>query len=777
MAQYDVDLRDYWRIIKKRKASIIFMVLLVGICSYGFAKFKEPTPLFEATSAIKVDRFSNLASILTGGYWRQSENMVTHAYIITSFPVLCETAKALGWLPKNISEEAVQDSQKYLAIIRHIKSMVEPEHQEGTNIIDIRVESADSREAARVANGFAQSYREYNIREKNKKTFETKTFIETQLRLTSNRLKQAEQELQAYKESYELISLDAQTQNTLNRLYTVETEYEKVKIDKAEAHSQLRMIDAANLNKSGELKGIFFSAAPDSPVYGLKTKLSELLLKRRTLLINFTPKHPKVIEIDDQIQAVLHETKKELQSLLNAYRTREADLLQRMGQLRRENLSLPEKGLQLVRLQRDVELQESLYSQLKEKYQETLIQESGRVEEITVVKPAVTPAQPFNIPSKIMIVVTGIVMGLIIGIVFAFLGEVFDTSMGTIEDVEELLNVPVLGVIPQLGSDGKGKKRADGTPEDDRTRDLVTHYKPKSMGAEAFRALRTNLQFLRLEMKGKLFLITSSFVQEGKTLNVVNLALSMAQAGNKVLLVDADLRKPLVHRVFGLSREPGITDYVLGNYHWKEVTNSISDVMLGDFGIDDILKTPGMDNMNFVTAGTQPPNPTEILSSSRFKDFLTEAGKVYDFIFIDAPPILPVADATEIAPLMDGVFLVYTVGKIGRGVLKRAKSTLDNVDAKVLGIILNNVKPEAGPEYFRYHSHYYYGPETKADKKKKELINWFQRPKGVGGKAKLLKWIIFPAALALLAFGIYWQDLHLSIPDWFSALKGFFVST
>jgi len=753
------------------------MVFLVGICSYGFAKFKEPTPLFEATSAIKVDRFSNLASILTGGYWRQSENMVTHAYIITSFPVLCQTAKNLGWVPKNISEEAVQNSQKYLSVIRHLKSMVQPEHQEGTNIIDIRVESENAREATRVANAFAQSYREYNIREKNKKTFETKTFIEEQLRLTSNRLRQAEQELQAFKESYALISLDAQTQNTLNRLYTVETEYEKVKIDKAEAQSQLRMIESANTGKTDDFKGSFFSAAPDSPVYGLKTKLSELLLKRRTLLINFTKKHPQVREIDDQIQAVLHETKKELQSLVKASSAREADLLQRMGQLRRENLSLPEKGLQLVRLQRDVELQESLYTQLKEKYQETLIQESGKVEEVTVVKPAVIPAQPFNIPSKIMIVVTGVVMGFIIGIVFAFLAEVFDTSMGTIEDVEELLNVPVLGVIPQLGSDANGKKRADGAMEGDRSQDLVTHYEPKSMGAEAFRALRTNLQFLRLEMKGKLFLITSSFVQEGKTLNVVNLALSMAQAGNKVLLVDADLRKPLVHRVFGLSREPGITDYVLGNYHWQEVTNSISDVMLGDFGIDDILKTPGMDNMNFVTAGTKPPNPTEILSSSRFREFLTEAGKVYDFIFVDAPPILPVADATEIAPLMDGILLVYTVGKIGRGILKRAKSTLDNVDARVLGVILNNVKPEAGPEYFRYHSHYYYGPETKADKNKKKLFDWFKRPKGISGKAKFLKWIIFLAATALLAFGIYWQDLHLSIPDWLSALKGFFVST
>jgi uncharacterized protein involved in exopolysaccharide biosynthesis len=351
MAQYDVDLRDYWRIIKKRKASIIFMVLLVGICSYGFAKFKEPTPLFEATSAIKIDRFSNLASILTGGHWRQSENMVTHAYIITSFPVLCETAKSLGWLPKNISGQAVQKSQKYLSVIRHLKSMVLPEPQEGTNIMDIRVESEDPREAARVANAFAQSYRDYNIREKNKKTYETKTFIEEQLRLTSNRLRLAEQELQTFKESYALVSLDAQTQNTLNRLYAVETEHEKVKISKAEFKSQLRMIEEANLSKSSELKGSFFSASPDSPVYNLKTKLSELLLKRQTLLINFTPKHPQVIEIDDQIGAVLHETKKELQSLTNAYSAREADLLQRMRQLRRQNMSLfctkPKKNFNL----------------------------------------------------------------------------------------------------------------------------------------------------------------------------------------------------------------------------------------------------------------------------------------------------------------------------------------------------------------------------------------------------------------------------------------------
>ena len=329
--------------------------------------------------------------------------------------------------------------------------------------------------------------------------------------------------------------------------------------------------------------------------------------------------------------------------------------------------------------------------------------------------------------------------------------------MGTIEDVEESLQVPVLGVIPYLGKEDKTDK---GVTEKIRARDLIAHYDPKSLAAEAFRSLRTNLQFMSLEIKGKSFLVTSSFVQEGKTLNVVNLALSVAQTGDKVLLIEADLRKPLIYKNFGLPKEPGLTDYVLGNYDWEEVINNISDVMLGDFEMDEILRTPGLDNLHILTAGTQPPNPTEILSSDRFREFLKEVRQQYDYIFIDAPPILPVADATEIAPLVDGVVMVYTVGRIGRGVLKRAKSTLDNIDAKVLGVILNNVKPEVGPDYFRYHARYYYGPEKESKPREQTGIkNLLQRfvKSSPGGKYLPIAAIII--ALALLAVGIFWTDL------------------
>ena len=771
MAQYDVDLRDYWRIIRKRKTSIIFMVLMVGICSYGFAKFKEPVPLFEAVSAIKIDISTNMASILTGAYWMQSENMDTHAYIIKSFPVLANAAKSLGWIPRDIPDDQIRADKKYVAIIEHLNRMVQATHQEGTNIIDIKVVSEDAAEASRIANAFARSYRDYNIREKNKKTFETKEFIEEQLASTSLKLKAAERELQSFKEGYALISLDAQTQNILDRLNTVETEYEVVKSNIEEVSSQLRILDKGAKNKNGKFQRVFFSAPPDSPVFRLKTKLSELFLQRQTLLINLTEKHPQVREIDDQIKAVIQETQKELNSLLKTYLVREEVLRDKIARLRRENERLPEKALKMVRLEREVELQASLYSQLKEKYQETLIQESSKVQEVSIVKPAVAPSQPYNIPSKLMIIVTGIVVGLIIGLVFAFLIEVFDTSMGTIEDVEELLQVPVLGVIPLLQSDEVSKVQTERRdPARTRMRDLVTHFKPDSMGAEGFRALRINLQFLRLETKGKIFLITSSFVQEGKTLNIVNLALTMAQAGNKVLLVDADLRKPLVHKVFGLSEAPGLTDFVLGNYHRKEICNTISDVMLGAFGIDNLLKTPGIDNLHIVTAGTRPPNPSEILSSTRFREFLKEAEHDYNFIFIAAPPILPVADASEIATLADGVFLVYKAGKIGRGVLKRAKSNLDNVDARLVGVILNCVKSDEGPEYYRYHSHYYYGQESESKNEKsiQSLVRTLSIPGILKKLLKILLLILIPTAALIVLF---WQDQYLTVPEWLLSIK------
>ena len=409
MAQYDVDLREYWQIILKRKTYIIFLVIIVGICSYGFSKIKEPVPLYEAIAAIKIDRSANIGSILTGAYWHQAENMDDACLHYSKASRFWQKQQIImGRIPKDVSLDDIRSNKKYLSIIQQLKGIVEAEHQEGTNIIDIIVVSRDPLEAAALANGFVRAYRDYNIKERNKKTYETKTFIENQLRLTSDKLKEAERELQSFKEGYALISMDAQTQNILDKLYNVEKEYEKVKTEKSEVASQLRLLEDPKKDVIQRSKEVFFSTGQDSPLYTYKKKLSELFLKRQTLLINFTAKHPRVREIDDQIRAIIYEAKKELKSLFNALQNREKDYSDKLVQLREENKRLPEKALQLVRFQREVDLQASLYTQLKEKYQETLIQESSKVEEVSIVKPAVPPNKPSNIPSKLIVVGTGL---------------------------------------------------------------------------------------------------------------------------------------------------------------------------------------------------------------------------------------------------------------------------------------------------------------------------------------------------------------------------------
>ena len=234
MAQYDVDLRDYWRIFRKRKSIVILMALLAAISSYGFAKLKEPKPLFEASASVKIEQVSNLADFLSGAYWVQGESMVTQAFLITSFPVLVKTAQELGWISKNMRPKEVRTSEPAMAAVQRLKSMALAERQEGTNIVNIKVVSSDAQEAETVANSFAEAFRQYNIEEKNRQIFETKAFIEKQLEITSRELKQAEEKLRLFKETHELVALDTQTANLLHRLTALEAEYESLEREKAE---------------------------------------------------------------------------------------------------------------------------------------------------------------------------------------------------------------------------------------------------------------------------------------------------------------------------------------------------------------------------------------------------------------------------------------------------------------------------------------------------------------------------------------------------------------
>jgi capsular exopolysaccharide synthesis family protein len=705
MAQYDVDLRDYWRILKKRKGMVLLMIVLVSGFSFFFAKMREPPPIYQAHAAVKIERRTSMADFFTGGFWFQSDSIGTQAFIIRSFPVLARAAQSLGWVPGDLTPDEIREAEAHMAAVERLRGMVSADQESGANILNIRSVSSTPRQAADVANAVAVTYRDYNVLEKNKQTFETKAFVEEQLAETARQLREAEAALRAFKEDHDVVELDAQTRHTLDRLFELESEHDAVLRQQAILSRQLAALDMP-VSGTGSFENLLLpEIEDDKAVQGLNERLRDLVMERQTLLIDFTEEHPKVVELNDRIHGILYGIRKALRSRLVGLQDREAELKTQLASLKRTAGAFPAQALRLNRLQREVTLNEELYSQLKSKYQEIRIQAAGKVEEVTLVRPATVPAFPINIPSKITVMATGVIMGIFMGIVFAFVAETLDTSLGAIEDVESLLQVPVLGIIPFLKWDEAALKNV---PDPDRVRDLVAHYEPNSPAAEAFRSIRTNLQFMvRKPGGGRSFLVTSSYLQEGKTFNSMNIAVSLAQSGVRVLLMECDLRNPTVHRAFGLSMAPGLTDYVLGGHTADDVIQTITDVMVGRMDIDEVMMTPGLDNLHYITSGGNIQHPSEILNSPRFKALVDHLKTSYDVLVIDAPPILPVADAVDISPIVDGVILVYTVGKIARGVLKRAKSALDKVNARVLGVVLNNVKPETGPDYFKYQSRYY----------------------------------------------------------------------
>ncbi|TKB88722.1 MAG: polysaccharide biosynthesis tyrosine autokinase [Nitrospira sp.] len=711
MAQYELNVIDYWLIVKKRKYLILLATGLVLLFTFLFSELFKPSPLYEASARVKFDRTNTVAQqLIETMSFSNANDLSSQTEFIRGFPVMERVAIELGRVPANMTPDEKR-SATYLNTVYYLGQEIQTQREGDTNIIRITATSDQPETAEKTANSVADAYRLENIMTRNRLVMESRRFVEEQLTALEKQLNAAEDALRVFREREGQVFLTDEAHAALETFTRLEDQYNEVVRKRAEGERQILVLSRSDA-VIGDQPGRIFTEEPYALLTVLNQRLLDLIQERNTLLINYTTDHPQAREQQKKIDNVRAEMILELRAKLKTMQDRETTLLDQRNRYRDRYFQFPRAAIRMSRLERDVKVNSDLLATLKGKLQELQIKSAERIEEVTIIAPAIVPSAPINAPNTALNLMVGSLMGVFLGIVIAFARESFDTSIGTIEGVEEFLKVSVLGVLPQFDSKEMEAAARASLPADasastvENFSKLICLIDPKSVLSESLRSLRTNIQFASMDRKIKSILFTSAGLGEGKSTCVTNLAITLAQEGQRVLLVDADLRRPIVHQRLGLERGPGLADALVGSTSWRKHVRSTTDLMLGPMGVDRVLSTPGLDNLHILTSGSEIGNPNEFLNMNKIKAFVNEMNEEYDLVLFDSPPILPVTDAVAFSSRVDGTIVVYQVGRIGRNALKRAKFLLDHAQANVMGVVLTNVKSEVASDSGAYRYEY-----------------------------------------------------------------------
>lgn len=546
----------------------------------------------------------------------------------------------------------------------------------GTNIIRLSYQDTDPALSREVVNTLAAVYLERSVGEKAEEARKSVTFIQTQLDEVRELLDQAEKRLETYKSASGVVNLDAEAQALIARISDAEKAKSEAELRQRQAEFAMEALQQALTQHASYAPG----ALLDDPVIStLANQLASLEVQRQGLLVEYGEAHPKMVALRDSIEGVQQKLLASYAAMRAALISQVSDLKAQLAGFEKQLKKLPAAEQQLARLTRLATVNADIYTFLLQKHEEARIAKAATISNVSVIDPAITPEIPVK-PNKRKNLLLALVVGAMLGVGLAFFLEYLDDTIKDADSAKRLLGLPVLAVIPHIGRLGKEEAVAEAEVK----RTLISHLEPKSAPAEAFRALRTALHFSARDEK-KVILVTSAFPGEGKTTVSANIAETFSQTGSRVLLIGCDLRRPTLHHIFDRPKTPGITEY-----------------LVGDCTFEQIIHKTGIKSLDFISAGTTPPNPAEILGSDAMEKVLEAFRDQYDTIVLDAPPMLAVTDASLLTTFSDQVLVVLEAGGVRIKAARRLAELLQAARASVVGIALND-KTGRGAEYYSYY--------------------------------------------------------------------------
>jgi polysaccharide biosynthesis transport protein len=714
-------LYDYLLILRKHQWLILsFLLLVVTIVS--IATFRT-RPVYVATAKIEIDRENPNVLPFQGAdsydLMMEDENYIeTQAKILTSETLALQTVRNSGvatnpdFASENGPSEAIATgslaNQKRPPEISAFLGSLGVKRIPNSNLMEVSFESTDPQLAARMVNAHLENYIEQNYRSKYEATTQASRWLAGQLDELKVKVERSENARIEYERQNQIWTVDDKQTMTTQRLGDLNKELTDAQSDRIKKQALYEFA------KSGELEAV--------PQLRDNTVLQELQKKRSDLSVQYTeavnqygPSFPKVLRIQAEIKDVDEQINRQSKSVVveleNDYRAAlqlEELRTKALDQQKADTNLMSEKMVQYNILRREAEANKALYEGLLTKLKEAGISAGLRSSNIHIVDPAMIPSYPAR-PAKARNIALAFLVGLIGGIGLALLREYLDNTVKTPDDVETLARLPSLAVVPAFG-DGATASRRSGllrgasTNGNEKRIELVAQHLPKSQVSEAFRALRTALLLSQPDRPPQVILVTSALPREGKTTAAANLAVTLAQLGDKTVIVDADLRKPGITRLLnlGTGKYAGLSSYLAGVSTLDLVT----------------VPHPAIPNLAAIPTGPLPPNPADLLSSHRLTDAIAELRTKYKFIVIDSPPIMAATDAVILSVQVDGVLLVVRSGETPKEAFTRTRDLLTSVKSHLLGVVLNAVDASA-PDYYysyRYYPYSYgYGPQETLD--------------------------------------------------------------